>query len=115
MLLVNSPLSVSIESAYLATRILRYRALLREMTWDSIIAKGGAHDSEESRRLARTLLSSIEASEGGKIQDLDRGVVEQYVDQLYSAVQARASSELGAPTASGEVLLNRLREPERRI
>jgi len=41
-LLKSLPLAVSIESAYLAMRILRYRFLLEQMSRDSIIAKGGA-------------------------------------------------------------------------
>jgi hypothetical protein len=112
-LLKSLPLAVSIESAYLAMRILRYRFLLNQMSRDSIIAKGGDHESNESRRLALSLLSAIEAAEGRKIQELDSSTVEEYVNQLSSLVQDRSSSELGAPTSSAESLLNQLRERER--
>jgi hypothetical protein len=114
-LLESSPLAISVESAYLATRILRYRSLLEQMGWDSIIAKGGVHDSNESRHLARLLLTAIETEEGRKIQELDSNVLEEYVNQLSSVVQTRSASELGAPTSSAEALLNRLRGTERHL
>jgi hypothetical protein len=104
------PLAASTESAYLATRVLKYRSFLQRMSWDSIIAKGGIHNSDEERRTARLLLSTIEREEGKKIQEIDDDIIDQYVDQLLAIIQRRSSSELGPPSSDGEALLNQLRE-----
>src|SRR5271166_3720130 len=81
------PLATSTESAYLATRVLKYRSFLQRMSWDSIIAKGGIHNSDEERRTARLLVSTIEREEGKKIQKIDDDIIDQYVDQLLAIIR----------------------------
>lgn len=108
--LTSLPLAISTESAYLAIRILRYRFLLERMSWDSIIAKGGIHDSHESRQAAWLLLSTIEREEGKKIEEIDDKIIDEYADQLYATIQKRSSLELGPLSSDVDTLLNQLRE-----
>jgi hypothetical protein len=102
---------VSIEAAYLASMVLRYRLAITDLSVSKIINKGIiVQPRGEVRRATASLLQEIERSAGKSVSAFDRETVEKYLRELAKIVQQRSADDLGYEEKKGQELLRSLRE-----
>ena len=87
---------VSVEAAYLAAMVLRYRLTVADVSFDKILNKGIiAQPKNDVRRAAAALLREIERSAEKGIPDFDKQTTEKYLRELAKVVQQRTAEDLG--------------------
>jgi hypothetical protein len=102
------------EAAYQLLILLRHRALLKQITEKEILEPVQSHGIVETnaalwRKIAQSL-RMIEASEGESLADISDSALLKYrkaLDQLLASKAPRTPKSTGA---SGQLVLNRLRE-----
>ena len=109
-LLTTLSRNASVEAAYYAVRLLRYKNVLGEFTRFQILNKGLPPSSPEIVQAVNELIREIENTEGGKIEQLPDSTVEKYRIEISNIVLDRSAREVGYSVEEGRRLVQQLHE-----